>query len=239
MFSRRYLSDCLGVRYSLKDGASFTEQAQQATFDLTGDDGGLTGRQRHDKQLTWDKKKKKFVQGGGEGSDNVKIVTTESGARLPASYRSGRFEEWKMKNKTALPRVGENEGDRAKKFGAAGTFGKGGRKFQHNSTKEGKPLDPKHVGYDRKVRILKKKSEAASTGGDDEGAGSRRGGSSNRPGSNAVSGKGKAGKGSKFGGANINKVKSELKSAEQIRKSRSLEARKKARNARPSKRGGR
>lgn len=235
-------------RYSLKDGASFIEQAQHATFDLTGDEG-VANRERRFKQLNWDKKKKKFIQGNREGADNIKLVKTESGARLPASYRSGRFDEWKVKNKTALPRIGESEGDRAKNFGGGGgggAFGKGGRKWRHATTSEAKPLDPRHIGYDRKVRILKKKHESASGGaggGDDEGGRKGRVGQSNRPGTNAVAGKnkgslgGKAGKGKKFGGANINKVKSELKSAEQIRKSRALQAKKKEKNARPSRKG--
>jgi ATP-dependent RNA helicase DDX54/DBP10 len=59
--------------------------------------------------MTWDKKKKNFVQGDGVGADNVKLVKTESGVKLPATYRSGRFEEWKSKNKKSLPRVGETE----------------------------------------------------------------------------------------------------------------------------------
>lgn len=203
--------------YSLRDGASFTEQAKGASFDLAGDDGGLAGRQRHGKQLTWDKKKKKFVKGGGEGADNVKLVKTESGARLPASFRSGRFDEWKAKNKATLPRVGEAESERASR---GKQFGSGGRKFRYNTTQEAKPLDPQSLGYERKIRSLKKKAPDAA----DQTRNSR-----------PAKGSGKAGKGSRFGGANVTKVNTELKSAEQIRKARALDARKKARNARPPK----
>ena len=218
----------------MKDGASFAEQAAHATFDLTTDEG-LTGRQRHDKQLKWDRKKKKFIKGGGEGADNVKIVKTESGARLPASYRSGRFDEWKAKNKTTLPRIGEAEHERARSGGRSSTVG--GR-FKHNSTVPGKPLDPKHIGYERKLRLLKMKAGAST---DREGGpGRSRGASSNgRPIPVKGRGSGKTGAGSRFGGANVGKVKNELKSADQIRKARALEARKKAKNARPSKKGKR
>lgn len=205
--------------YSLRDGASFAEQAKGASFDLTGDDGGLTGRQRHDKQLTWDKKKKKFVKGAGEGADNVKLVKTESGARLPASFRSGRFDEWKAKNKAALPRIGEAESERASARGKQA--GPGGRKFRFNAIQEAKPLDPQSLGYERKIRVLKKKSAQA---GDQ---------ASSHENSRPAKSSRKAGKGARFGGVNIIKVKSELKSAEQIRKARALDARKKARNARP------
>ncbi|KAF8313459.1 DEAD-domain-containing protein [Clavulina sp. PMI_390] len=219
--------------YSLKDGASFTEQARNATFDLAGDESGLTGRQRHDKQLAWDKKKKKFVKAAQEGADNVKLVKTESGARLPASFRSGRFDEWKAKNKTSLPRVGEAESERAARAGGNRTFGSaaGGKKYRFNSTQDAKPLDPRNIGYDRKVRILKKKQAGAAGDGGDDGerpAGKSGGGKGGRP-----------GKGSKFSGANVQRAKNELKSAEQIRRSRAFEAQKKARNARPSKKGKR
>jgi ATP-dependent RNA helicase DDX54/DBP10 len=231
----KFITKSSHCRYSLKDGASFAEQAAHATFDLTTDEG-VTGRQRHDKQLKWDRKKKKFIKGGGEGADNVKIVKTESGARLPASYRSGRFDEWKAKNKIALPRIGEAEPERARNGGNASA---GGRRFKYNSTVQGKPLDPKHIGYERKLRLLKKKGGASA---DDEGKSNQpRGTSSNGRPAPLKKGhrSGKAGVDSRFGGANIGKVKNELKSADQIRKARALEARKKAKNARPNKKGKR
>lgn len=74
------------------------------------------------------------------------------------------------------------------------------------------------------------KKKAGEAGGDDPGYSSN-----GRP----KKAHGKAGQGSRFGGANVGKAKSELKSVEQIRKSRAFEARKKERNARPSKRGKR
>ncbi len=111
----------LFCRYSLTDGATFAEQARGATFDLAGDEGVAQRKRNH---LTWDKKKKKFIQGDGAGADNVKMVKTESGTKLPATYRSGRFDEWKAKARVSLPRVGEteNEASRAPR----------GHKFKHN-----------------------------------------------------------------------------------------------------------
>ncbi|CAE7144168.1 unnamed protein product, partial [Rhizoctonia solani] len=58
-FMSHYQKDAYTEKgYSLRDGATFAEQARNATFDLTNDEA-LTGRQRHDKQLNWDAKKKK------------------------------------------------------------------------------------------------------------------------------------------------------------------------------------
>lgn len=100
--------------YSLRDGATFAEQARNATFDLAGDEA-IANKKRA--RLTWDTKKKKFIKGDGAGADNVKMVRTESGTKLPATYRSGRFDEWKAKNRISLPRVGEVE-NAGKRFNA-------------------------------------------------------------------------------------------------------------------------
>ncbi|KZT57736.1 DEAD-domain-containing protein [Calocera cornea HHB12733] len=212
-----YQKDAISEKgYSMRDGASFLEQARTATFDLTGDEA-LTGRQRHGSQLNWDKKKKKFIKGSGEGADNVKILKTESGARLPATYRSGRFDEWKTKNKTSLPRIGEAEPENARR----GHSSAGNKKFRHQKTTEAKPLDPKHVNYERKLRQTKKKEGASEP--PDAASPSKKGG--------------KPGKNPRFKGKPVGRVKSELKSAQQIRKDRQVASRKKERNARPSRKG--
>lgn len=201
-------------RYSLRDGASFAEQASRATFDLTTDEG-VASRQRRSSQLTWDKKKKKFTKGDGVGADNVKLVRTESGTRLPATYRSGRFDEWKANTRTSLPKVGEAELEGA----TTRIFGQGGRKFKHTKLTEAKPVDKFTNGYERQVRRKQKdvESDPASHG----------------------EGKSRMGKQSgRYGSKPLRQVKSELKSAEQIRRARELQARKKAKNARPSRKKG-
>jgi hypothetical protein len=67
----------------------------------------VVAQRRAQSKLVWNKKKKKFVRGDGTGSDNVKMVRAESGVKLPASYRSGRFDEWRAKARVSLPRVGD------------------------------------------------------------------------------------------------------------------------------------
>ncbi|KAH7339679.1 DEAD-domain-containing protein [Rhizoctonia solani] len=232
-FMSHYQKDAYTEKgYSLRDGATFAEQARNATFDLTTDEA-LTGRQRHDKQLNWDAKKKKFVKGSGEGADNVKIVKTESGARLPASYRSGRFEEWKAKTKTWLPKVGEVETERRFTGGAKGAR-LGGKKFVHQGKTEAKRLDPLALGYERKLRQMKKRTEEKSFEANDDPNGGRggKGGQHGKGGKNAKNATGR-----RYGGKAMGRVKNELKSADQIRKSREAMAKKKAKNARPSKKG--
>ncbi len=168
------------------------EQARGATLDLAGDDG-IAVRAQKASQLTWDRKKKKFVQGDGVGSDNKKLIRSESGARLPASFKSGRFEEWKAKKKLSLPKTGEAEGDVAQRAGWAD-----GKRYRHNQVTAAKPLDPKSTTFEKKTYMLKKKAgkagEAAEAGPGAGGAGKRRGA--------------------------VGQAKSELKSAEAIRKQR-------------------
>ncbi|EPQ57229.1 DEAD-domain-containing protein, partial [Gloeophyllum trabeum ATCC 11539] len=199
--------------YSLRDGASFVEQARNATFDLTNDEG-LAAQKRM--QLTWDKKKKKFIKGAGEGADNVKLVKTESGVRLPATYRSGRFDEWKAKSKVHLPRVGEAELETARN---KGNFG--GRRFKHNKVTAAKPLDKLSKDYERKTRQLNKKGAGEEDGPSPKGG--KKGFAASK----------------RYGGQTAGHVKNELKNAAQIRKERKLYEQRKAKNARPSRRKGR
>ncbi|EAU91218.1 ATP-dependent RNA helicase DBP10 [Coprinopsis cinerea okayama7 len=208
--------------YSLNDGASsFARQAQNVAFDLEGDDGD--GLRKRNNTLTWDKKKKKFIKGDGVGADNVKMIRTESGAKLPATYRSGRFDEWKAKHRVSLPRVGEVEnssGSRGRVFG--------GKKYKHNQITAPKPLDKLDKNYERK---LKKRKEKEAAGMEEEG-----------PSQPTLPGK-KGKKGSapsrRYGGKSFGKVKSELKTVDQIRKDRKIKEQRKAKNARPSKKSRR
>ncbi|KIM75501.1 hypothetical protein PILCRDRAFT_673146 [Piloderma croceum F 1598] len=220
-----YQKDALTEKgYSLRDGASsFAEQARGATFDLAGDEGVA---ERQKRQMNWDKKKKKFIKGDGVGADNVKLVKTENGTRLPASYRSGRFDEWKAKSRVSLPKVGEAETEWTR--GRRGS-GPGGRTFRHNKVVAAKPLDKFSNDYERKIRQMKKK----------EGADAEEGESSSRP---PVRG-GRGGRGGssrgRYAGKSMGRVKSEIKTVDQIRKGRKTMEKKRAKNARPSKKGKR
>lgn len=175
--------------------------------------------------MNWDKKKKKFIKGDGVGADNVKLVRTENGTRLPATYRSGRFDEWKAKSRVSLPKVGEAEPEGVSGRGRGGRgAGPGGRMFRHNKVVAGKPLDKLSHDYERKVRQMKKRDGA-------EG-----GSESSRPPSRGVRG-GKAG--GRYAGKSMGRVKSEIKTVDQIRKGRMSIEKKRAKNARPSRKKGR
>jgi len=98
------------ISYSLDDGASFAAHAAKATFSLEATNDEATGpNTQRASMLRWDRKTKRIVKGDGGGADNKRLIRTESGARLPASFKSGRFDEWKAKSRVGLPRVGEAE----------------------------------------------------------------------------------------------------------------------------------
>lgn len=210
--------------YSLKDGTTFAEQAKTATFDLAGDEA-VADRQRRNSQLKWDRKKKKFVKGDGAGADNMKIVKTEGGTRLPATYRSGRFDEWKARTHTRVPRVGEAEAEGMGRRGGAGA-----KRFKHQKVTAAKPLDKLSKDYERKTRQLKKGRES---GGEPSTA------ETPSRGHKGTRGRASGGQRSRYGGKPMGRVKSELKSADQIRKTRELTERKRLKNARPSRKGRR
>ncbi|RKP23085.1 NUC160 domain-containing protein [Syncephalis pseudoplumigaleata] len=184
--------------YSMTQSGSFVEQARGAVLDFTGEDVDEMKNKRG--KLRWDAKKKKFVQGTGVGSDNKKMVRTESGALISATYKSGRFTEWQAKTKISIPRTGEQE--------LAG--GKVGRKrYRHNKVEAPKEVDRLHVAYERKQKKLKKHAETENASGT--------GAATSKP--------------ARPGGA----VKSELKTADQIRKARELKERRRAKTGRHAK----
>lgn len=171
--------------------------------------------------MAWDKKKKKFIKGDGSGADNIKLVRTENGTRLPATYRSGRFDEWKKKSKVTIPKIGEREAERPASLRASG-----GRRWRHNKVSEAKPLDKLSKGYERKLRQLRKKD----TGGDGEGSQAR-----------PVKNTGKVSKnsGKRLGEKSIRRIKSEIKTVDQIHKTRKIAEKRRVKNARPSRKSKR
>lgn len=80
--------------YSLKSGV---ESLSGAITDMTADEGTGPKAQKAS-QLSWDRKKHKFIKKNGS-TDGEKMIRSESGALLPASYSSGKYQEWKLKRR--------------------------------------------------------------------------------------------------------------------------------------------
>ncbi|KAF9921627.1 ATP-dependent RNA helicase dbp10 [Linnemannia zychae] len=172
---------------------SFLEQAQHATMDMNGDERETMNRTRN--TMKWDAKKKKFVKGLGIGADNKKLITTESGNKISASFKSGRFSDWQNKTKTSLPRTGEMELPSSKASLAA-------KRYRHTRQDEAKPLDKLAHDYERKAKRARFEEKAAAAAGGETGKSSR------------------GGRGGARGGRGGAKPRSELKTSTMIAKER-------------------
>lgn len=135
--------------------SNFAQASRTATMDLTGDDGGRGfGEPRSIKR--WDKRHKKYVsrQNDEDGSKGSHLVRGESGAKIAASFQSGRFQAWKKgKRLGAMPRVGETETPSL----AAGLKVGGNKRFRHHQEQAPKRADPLRADYEK----MKKKNASA------------------------------------------------------------------------------
>ncbi|KAK5246334.1 ATP-dependent RNA helicase dbp10 [Exophiala xenobiotica] len=154
--------------YGVHSGSNtnFTEAARSATMDLAMDEASKTfGEARS--IMRWDKRHKKYVRrdNDDDGSKNNKrLVRGESGAKIAASFRSGRFDRWKKDNRIKrVARTGEAE---SKTFGSststpagngagpgAGLGGLGGNKrFRHKTLKMPKAPDKFREDYEKQKK---------------------------------------------------------------------------------------
>lgn len=93
--------------YSINEPKDFVREAQSAVFDVCADD--QDGLKRAKSKMHWDKKKKKFVRPVEEAKS--RMIRTESGRLIPATYKSNLYSEWRKKNHVSLPQAGETELD--------------------------------------------------------------------------------------------------------------------------------
>ncbi|KAL3454327.1 P-loop containing nucleoside triphosphate hydrolase protein [Aspergillus insuetus] len=147
--------------YGVHSGTNtnFAAETRSATMDLQADEGGR-GFGEPRTLMRWDKRHKKYVarQNDEDGSKGTRLVRGESGAKIAASFRSGRFDAWKRGKRVGrLPRVGEMETPgMASDFGGPGGYA-GGRKFRHTREQAPKRADPLRGDYEK----MKKKGAAA------------------------------------------------------------------------------
>ncbi|KYK59281.1 ATP-dependent RNA helicase dbp10 [Drechmeria coniospora] len=119
-------------------GSNFVEAARDATMDLTNDDSaksfGMPSRQK----MRWDKKSKNYVSrdNDDDGSKGAKMVVGESGVKIAASFKSGRFDKWRRAQRLGrLPQIGE-----AERPGASRGI-PSGQRYKHNQEKAPREAD--------------------------------------------------------------------------------------------------
>lgn len=141
--------------YNRSSSSNFLTAARHVAMDFTNDDGakGFAEPSRPS-GMRWDKKQKKYVSRANDddGSKGAKMIRGESGQKIAASFRSGRFDAWKKSNKIErLPRTGETE-TFSSKVG-------GGRKFRHKEVKAPKEADKYRDDYHKKKKLVEAAKE--------------------------------------------------------------------------------
>jgi ATP-dependent RNA helicase DDX54/DBP10 len=140
--------------------SNFVTAARSATMDLTNDESKAFGEPSKAGGLRWDKKGKKYVSRANDedGSKGAKMIRGESGLKIAASFRSGRFDAWRKANRVErLPKVGELE-----RPGAASRFAdqQGGKRYKHKLEKAPKEADKYRDDYEvRKKKVAEAKEK--------------------------------------------------------------------------------
>lgn len=136
--------------------SGFTNDAQNATFDLNDDDKIRANKQTQTMQ--WDKKHGKYVNAK---STDKKYIIGESGQKLPASFRSGRYDAWKKGKKIDGLKVGARETQNEftnvnnKSIGSGG-----GKKFNHKKIQAPKAPDRNRDDYHKQKKKVEKALES-------------------------------------------------------------------------------
>lgn len=204
--------------YSVNNGgASFVQAARDVTMDLTNDDGAKSFGEPARAKMRWDKKQSKYVStaNDADGSKGAKtrMIRGESGVKIAASFQSGRFDRWRREHRLGrLPGVGEME-----KSGLS--------RLANDSGPAGGGDGPGGGGRRHFKHKQEKAPKEADKYRDDYQERKKRVAEAREK----RIGKFKDGAGSRR----------EIKSRDDIKKSRKIEAAKKAKNARPSKGGKR
>lgn len=135
--------------------SNFLQAARTATMDLTNDDGAKAfAEPSRPRGMRWDKKTKKYVARANDedGSKGGKMIRGESGQKIAASFRSGRFDAWRKANKIdRLPKTGESETP----ANAANRGGSGaGKRFRHKTEKAPKEADKYRDDYYKRKKMV-------------------------------------------------------------------------------------
>lgn len=142
--------------YGVHSGsATFVEAARGATIDLAGDEGTKSfAEPSRSRGMRWDQKAKKYVARANDedGSKGTRLVRGESGQKIAASFRSGRFDAWrKARRIDRLPRTGEAE----LTIGAgSGPALAGGKRFRHRGETAPKEADRFRDDYWKRKKMV-------------------------------------------------------------------------------------
>ncbi|KAB8342715.1 hypothetical protein FH972_022315 [Carpinus fangiana] len=214
----------------LSASGEFVDAARGATMDLGMDESqrgfGLPSKVN---QMRWDKRAKNYVSKANDedGSKGARFIAGESGQKIAASFKSGRFDAWRRSHKLErMPRTGDVEKAGAQAAGGPGRGAAGGRGARgghagarrgarggHFAERAPKRPDKYRDDYHKQKEKFNAARERAA------GAEGARGGRGGGPG-NVPAGR---------------RVKSEIRGTDDIRKARAEKEKRRDKNARPAK----
>ena len=143
---------------SQNSNTNFVQAARSATMDLNNDEGAKAfAEPSRASGLRWSKKDKKYVARANDedGSKGAKMIKGESGQKIAASFKSGRFERWRKENRVErLPRVGEAERSTGPGQGVVG-----GKRWKHKLEKAPKEADKFRDDYYKRKKMVEAAKE--------------------------------------------------------------------------------
>jgi len=129
---------------------SFEKDVSGAVMDIEADED--EGMRRTKANKKWDRKRKNYV--GEDG--NTKKIRTESGVRIPATYKKNIYQDWLRRNKMDVPGSEDREENGTRPGHKRGKKGKGTKKFpQKVKGFGGKRADSRGSELKFKEQILK------------------------------------------------------------------------------------
>lgn len=147
-------------------GSSFANAAREEMVDMNNDESKSFAAASKVNQLRWDKRGKKYVSTANDtdGSKGARTIRGESGQKIAASFRSGRFDAWRRTNKLdRLPRTGEKESTQHSRGITAS-----GKRFKHHAERAPKQPDKHRDDYYKKKKKLEERKASDATKGRSE-----------------------------------------------------------------------
>lgn len=115
--------------------SSFANDAARATFDMNNDETFKGNKQ----VMQWDRKKGNYIN---SQSTDKKYIIGESGQKIPATYKSGRYDDWRKQRNLAPNKFGSTQSEQVRgDSGANGLRGENGQRFKHKQNKAPKMPD--------------------------------------------------------------------------------------------------
>ncbi|KAG4305494.1 hypothetical protein PORY_001050 [Pneumocystis oryctolagi] len=143
-----------------KPDYSFEKAANNAIFDIVNDDENPVQTTARTNKVKWSFKKRKLVSKMDDHDDSkkAKMIKGESGAKIPVTYKTGRYMMWKNSKRVVQKKVGEMEN--YEDFTAPrNLYKESGKKYKHHKLQAPKAADKYRDDYKKKKKRIQEAIE--------------------------------------------------------------------------------